>query len=283
MSRNKLLDFPVKITQRETAYLTIRDRMVSGSLLPGARLSPAHLARDLGISHIPVREAISQLSTEGWVVHLAHKGAFVRRIERQELVDLIEMRSIMECHGASKAARHISKTQLAELDTRWEELCRIAAEFKQLPPGTDLRELLGEWLLADLSFHMVLLKAAGNRHVMRVMNEARMMTQMFGYRTDHPAAWTNPPSFAESNLAVHRAVYEAVRAQDAKAAKRAMLQHMKLARKNLLARFDWMQRQSDLAQAGAVEFPESMRELVDGLQQRMMTDLPPNTREDTCG
>lgn len=255
----------MKLTQRETAYAHIRQRMATGLLAPGVRLSPSHLAREIGISHIPVREAISQLKTEGLVVHVAHKGAFVREIKRQELVDLIEMRSIMECHAAAKAAHRISSAQMEELDECWAELCRLAAQF-DLPAGTDLKDLLGEWLIADLKFHMTILRAAGNHHLQRMLNETRVMTQMFGYRTDHPGAWANPTAFAAKNLAVHREVYEAIRRNDARGARKAMAAHMKVARRNILARFDWLARQSDRKNSHAEEFSEAMRDLVAGIE-----------------
>lgn len=248
--------------------------MAAGLLAPGVRLSPSHLAREIGISHIPVREAITQLKSEGLVIHHPHRGAFVRTMERQELIELIEMRTVLECHTARQAAKSIRAEQLLELDARWQDL-RCLAEAFNVPPGTDLRDQLRDWLLGDLAFHMVLLRAAGNRHVLRVLNETRVMTQMFGYRTDHPGAWADPAGFAEKNLAVHQAVYDAVRQRDPKAARRAMIVHMRLARNNILSRFDWLHRQSEIERSLAEEFPDSMRDLVSGMQDGLSTESAP--------
>jgi hypothetical protein len=121
---------------------------------------------------------------------------------------------------------------------------------------------------------MVLLRAAANRRVIRVIQDTHVMTQMFGYRTDTPAAWVDPPAFAAENLRVHRDVYEAVCRRDPKAARRAMAAHMRRARKNMLDRFDWLRRQGDLDSSPAGEFPESMRQLVGGIQRQDLTDLP---------
>ena len=264
----------MKQTQRERAYEHIRRKLAEGTLPGGVRLSPAALAREIGVSHIPVREAISQLRSEGLIVHMPHRGAFVKRTDRQDLVDLIELRTLLECHAAARAARRISGAQLQELQERWEALCRLAGAFRVLP-GTDLREPLAQWLLGDLAFHMVLLRAAGNRRVIRVIQDMHIMTQMFGYRTDTPAAWVDPAAFAVENLRVHEGVCEAVCRHDPKAARRAMAAHMRRARTNMLARFDWLRRQRDLDSSQAGEFPESMRQLVGGIQRQDLPDLPP--------
>lgn len=262
----------MKQTQREYAYRHIRRKLAEGTLSAGERLSPAALAREIGVSHIPVREAISQLHSEGVVVHVAHRGAFVKGADRRDLVDLIEMRTLMECHAVGQAAQRISVAQLQELDQRWAGMCRAAEAF-DVPSGADLCEPLRNWLLADLPFHMVLLRAAGNRRVIRVIEETRVMTHMFGYRTDSPAAWANPAAFGTTNLRLHKDIYEAVRRHDAKAARRAMAVHMRRAGKNMLARFDWLQRQSDPASALVGDFPESVRETVRDIQQHSLTDM----------
>jgi DNA-binding GntR family transcriptional regulator len=259
----------MKLTQREHAYRHIRRKLVEGSLPVGQRLSPAALAQELGVSHIPVREAISQLHSEGLVVHAAHRGAFVKGVDRRTLVDLIEMRSVLECHAAGRAARRISAAQLIDLTRCREDLRRAAAAFN-VSPNSDLREPLRRWLLADLPFHVVLLRAAGNAHVLRVIEETRVMTHMFGYRTDSPGAWADPAAFGAKNLQLHQDIYDAVVAHDAKRARRAMSLHMRCAGKNMLARYDWLQRQTDLGSELAGEFPDSMRDLVRDIQQQSM-------------
>lgn len=257
---------PAKQTQRDHAYRHIRQKLMEGAFPAGARLSPTALAREIGVSHTPIREAISLLQSEGLVVHSAHRGAFVKEANRQDLVDLIEMRAILECQAAALAARRISPAQLRELEEAWHGLRQVAARF-DVPPGTDPRELLQEWLLTDLVFHMVLVRAAGNQHVIRVIEDLRIMTQMFGYRSDPPAAWADPAAFAAENLRVHRDVYEAVHRHDAKAARRAMLVHMRRARKNLLIRFDSLRRQDGVSNSLIADFPDSMRDRIRNIQR----------------
>jgi DNA-binding GntR family transcriptional regulator len=260
----------VKLTQRENAYRHIRNKVATGLFSAGERIYPAELAREIGISLIPVREAIGQLQSEGLIVHKPHRGIFVKEIERRDLVDLVEFRTILECAAAANAARRITTAQLSELDQHWQDLCRAIKPF-DVPPGTalnNLNQLLQEWHLIDLAFHMLLFRAAGNLRAIRAMEDTHVMIRMFGQRVDDPAAWAQPAAFTAANLQVHKDVYEAVRRHDPKAARRAMSVHMRRAGKNMLARFDWLQRHSDATATRAEEFPDSMQESVRDIQSR---------------
>ena len=142
------------------------------------------MAKEIGISLIPVREAIGQLQSEGLIVQKPRRGIFVKEIERRDLVDLIEFRTTLECAAAAAAARRISPAQLKELDQRWQDLCRAAKRFDVPSDSTpnDLNESLQEWHLADLAFHMLLFRAAGNRRAIRAIEDTHVMIRMFGRR-----------------------------------------------------------------------------------------------------
>jgi len=231
----------LKITQRQKAYEYIRERITSGGIATGERVSASALAREIGVSHIPVREAISQLQSEGLIVHRAHQGAFVKGASRDELVDVIEVRTLLESHAAASAARNASARKIEELDARWTTLCDSAEAITRaaLP---DIQDALKQFLNADLEFHMTILRSAGNRRVIQVIQELRVMTYMFGYRTNDPLLLSDPAAFVARNLRVHGDIYEAVRRRDAKAAKKAMAFHMRQAGKTVLTRFDRLTR-----------------------------------------
>jgi len=265
----------MKLTQREHAYRHIRNKVASGMFTTGERIYPVQLAKEIGISLIPVREAIGQLQSEGIIVHKPHRGIFVKKIERRDLVDLIEFRTTLECAAAAQAARRISAAQIIELNERWQDLCRANEPF-DVPPGTtldNLNQLLQEWHLTDLAFHMLLFRAAGNLRAIRAMEDMHVMMKMFGRRVDNPSAWANSAAFTAENLQVHKEVYEAVLKHDAKAARKAMHLHMRRAGKNMLARFDWLQRHRDEGKSPTEEFPDSMEASVRDIQNRDQSKL----------
>jgi DNA-binding GntR family transcriptional regulator len=238
----------VKLTQRENAYRHIRHKVTTGLVSAGQRLYPAALAREIGVSLIPVREAIGQLQSEGLVVHRPRRGVFVKEIERRDLVDLIEFRTTLECAAAAAAAQRINSAQLKDLDELWQSLCRTAERFL-VPPDSDANELLEEWHAADLAFHMVLFRAAGNRRAIQAIEDTHVMIRMFA----------GPSVFTVRNLQAHTDIYEAIRRHDAKAARQAMNVHMRRAGKRLLAHFDWLQRHENVGGTAAEESPDSIR------------------------
>lgn len=268
----------VKTNQRDKVYQHIRQKMVQGAFSPGDRLFPEVLAKEVGVSHIPVREAISQLQSEGVVDRRSNGGVFIKVIERHELADLVEFRTILECAAASRAARRITAAEIQELDQRWQELCRLA-EVLSSPRGDNFLDLLQDWYLADLAFHMILLRAAGNSWVIRAMEDAQVLLRMFGHRAASPAAWDDPAAHAAENLQAHRGIYEAVRRRDAKGAQRAMRLHMKQTAKNLLGWFDWCARQRSMERIQAEDFPEAMEEAVGNAGRSERTRANPQRPE----
>jgi len=263
----------MSLTNKQLAYNHIRDKLLNSMLAGGQRLSPAALAKELGISQIPVREALSQLHSEGLVIHEPHRGAFVRQLDRQELVDLIELRGLLECNAAAQAARRISEAELDELETYLGALRNLADEMAGVE-GEKLLDVLSRWMIADLAFHMVILRVAGNRQVIRVIQDAHIMTQMFGYRTDYPEVHVDLHASYTKNFQVHRDVFLAIRRHDRKAAWRAMVVHQRRARRNMLARFDWLHQQPTADDPLLKEFPDSMREIVRNMEQGQPGEVP---------
>lgn len=75
----------------------LRSAIVHGRLAPGEALRQDSLARHFAVSHIPVREALRQLESEGWVLSVRHKGAVVSLLDPNEAREIYEMRAALEC------------------------------------------------------------------------------------------------------------------------------------------------------------------------------------------
>ncbi|MBN2296530.1 MAG: GntR family transcriptional regulator [Pirellulales bacterium] len=268
------------VSLKNKAYEHIRQKLFDGRLREGAHISPVELGREIGISHIPVREAITQLASEGLVVQVARQGAFVRQMQRQELLEMIELRGMLEAATVTKVAKRIKPEELEELACFLKGLEKLLESFraeteKACSDSTAFEErmidLMGQWMIADMSFHMLLLRVGGNRQVATVIAERQIMLQMFRHRTDTPEAWKRPlHKFYEENYQVHQDIYQAVRDGNPKAARSAMATHTKRARKNMLARFDWLKAQKNSDTPMARDFPDSMQRLVQGVQTRFM-------------
>src|SRR5690606_5593439 len=84
----------------QIAYRRLLEEIGRGELQPGTRLREVELAERLGISRTPIREAIRQLESDGLVVHLPRQGATVRVLEYSEIMELYEMRAVLEATAA---------------------------------------------------------------------------------------------------------------------------------------------------------------------------------------
>ncbi|MBN2295939.1 MAG: GntR family transcriptional regulator [Pirellulales bacterium] len=244
---------------KSKVYKYLRQRLIDGTYLPGSRLSAAGLAREIGTSHIPVREALSRLQSEGLVEQKPKRGAFVRRLRRRELVELIEFRKVIECNAVAQAAQRITDKELVELGKHIDIMRKLWVKRDKSGLETERKRLdwLGRIVPADMGFHMGILHAAGNQYAIKALGEANVMTRMFGRRSDVPADWDDR-SNQWNNFEVHVEILQALRQHDPKAARRAMAMHMKRAGNNALNRFDWLNDQGNLRMPSAEELPESL-------------------------
>ena len=136
---------------RQSVYDALIDLIVGGELPPGQHIIETDLARQLGVSRQPVREALHRMETEGWVDLRPSQGAFVHVPTRSEVDELLDVRALLEAETARLAARAATGAQLARL----REIC---AEGQEAAGQDDL----GRAAAANDSFHAEIALAAGN-------------------------------------------------------------------------------------------------------------------------
>lgn len=195
--------------QGQSAYRRLLAEIRNGQLLPGARLRETELAERLGISRTPVREAIRQLEADGLVTHQARQGATIRNLDYAEVIELYEMRSVLEGTAARLAARMASQVELAEL-TEINEALALSA------PGAAAQEL-------NRQFHRTLLDAARNRFLVKTMSALQKTLLILGPTT------LSEIERHESAAVEHRAVIKAIADHDGDRAEAAMRAHVQAA------------------------------------------------------
>jgi DNA-binding GntR family transcriptional regulator len=219
---------PVETPQGKTAYQRLLDEIASGTLLPGTRLREAELANRLGISRTPVRDAIRQLEADGLVVHVPRVGATIRTLDYAEVMELYEMRAVLEGTAARLAARAASDVEIAELEALNEEL--RAAE------GDGLKSFA-----LNKQFHRTLLDAARNRYLTRSVDSLEKTLLILGRST------LSESDRVREAVAEHAEVLDALRARDAARAEQVMRRHIEAAHR------------ARLRQLRAVVFPDGER------------------------
>ncbi len=225
------------ISVRQQAYEHIRGKVVRGEFEPGERLSNRKLAREVGASFIPVREAISQLVSEGLVEHRPDQGAFVATLSRREIEDLYDLREALECHAAAKVALRVDPERgwLSEMVAACRCLDDLIAEVGA-EGGARVRlssDQNDRWAIADASFHIALLRAAGNQKTIETVNLLRVMANTFGRRNVERSTDSLGKAARE-----HELIVQALLVGDAPAASRAMAGHIQRGCKNALDLFD---------------------------------------------
>jgi DNA-binding GntR family transcriptional regulator len=163
----------------EKAYQHIREQLSSGELLPGNRLVNRKLAERIGVSVIPVREAINRLASEGLIEHLPGAGAFVRKPSRQDLDDLYVLRDALESCAAAESARYITDSQLGELQHTLERFRDTAQQIQKQPKRHSNKRLQSRWLDDEKLFHELLVESSRNGILARVIRDNLAIVSVF--------------------------------------------------------------------------------------------------------
>jgi DNA-binding GntR family transcriptional regulator len=138
----------------------VKDRILQwileGELAPGSRIIETRVAKELGVSQAPVREALRDLTTLGIVEMQPYKGARVRQPSKTDLVEAMEVRGELEALAARQAATKITPEELAELRS----LVKAMHKMGELGDARGLAQ-------NNTAFHATVVRASGNRTLER--------------------------------------------------------------------------------------------------------------------
>ena len=161
VSRKRLRPIGVlTMTVQETVYSKLFQAIVSGQIPPGSKLVIEEIARELGVSHIPVREAMGRLAAAGFISTQPIKGSVVNRFSREDLEEITEIRLVNESLIAQKAA----------LRCRPQTIRRLEASLHQFVVAWDLTSM-DDIAAANRRFHQIIYREAGMPHLQRLTNQ----------------------------------------------------------------------------------------------------------------
>lgn len=197
-----------------TVTRLVRDDIISGAYPPGHHLTEEGLAERLGVSRIPVREALRTLDAEGFIHSRPHAGAFVAELTVAEAEDLLEVRALLEPLGAARAAARRSADDLGRL----RDLLARAEDSLEAPDAARDPEHLAELARLNTHFHQTLAQASGS------LTLSRLITQL-----GQKIAWVytrDLPARAADSWAEHAEVVDAIAAGDAEQARHLVAHHI---------------------------------------------------------
>lgn len=193
----------------DDAAQALRDAILNGRFLAGARLRQTDLADQLGISRTPIREALGRLQQEGLVQLLPGGGVRVALLALAEAAELYDLREVLDGLAARLAASRATPQTLARLD-------KALARMAQCVERGDSNQ----WFGAHVAFHDEIFRASGNARLQALSGLVRLSIRRF-----HPLLLRSEHRRAEAHRE-HRRIYEAVKRGDPEAAERGARIHI---------------------------------------------------------
>lgn len=202
---------------RSKTYYRLKESILNGEYKPGDNLIEMKLAKELGVSRTPIREAFRQLELEGLVYSIPNKGVIVEGVTKQDVEDIYTIRKMVEGLAARWASQKITPSQLQEL----KDILGLMEYYTQKGQHDKLSEL-------DSKFHDIIFQATKSRPLESILTnfhhfiqKARMVSIGYTGRANH-------------SLEEHAEIYKALEASDPDAAEQAIVRHVDSARANLI-------------------------------------------------
>jgi DNA-binding GntR family transcriptional regulator len=203
---------------RERAYEYLKSAILSGRFNPGKRLTEEHLAKEMGVSRTPVREALHKLESEGLIKPLETRGFIVSKDSREEIEELFDMRAILEGYGLRVISEKVSEDLLEQLNG-FIEKAGDALRRKQI------REVF-KW---NTQFHDTL-----HRMVSEKKRLHRLLVNVRKYVLRYRENTLQYPDGGRRALDGHRKIVMALRLKDPDLCERVMREHIQEAKEDAL-------------------------------------------------
>jgi len=192
----------------------LRGMITAGDLPPGRPIRQDGIAADLGVSRVPLREALKTLEAEGQVVYRPHRGYAVAELSLDDLVEVYRIRELLESEAARLAAGAYTEADLA----------RITDAAADVDTAADDADLVG-MIAANRRFHFALLEPAGMPRLIR------MVRTLWDATDAYRAVYYNSGDNRERVRAEHAAITRAAADGDAE----ALVEHLRTHREHAVA------------------------------------------------
>jgi len=217
---------------RDQIYHIIRGAIVTGRLKPGDSIDEVEIARYLGISRTPVREAVKKISDEHLIEVRAQSGTYVAAISRRQVEEAYIIRTALELESVSRAAPVITPAQINDL----EDIVRGHARAFE-------RKLFDDAIICDDRFHRYIAEINGLSMLWRAVDISKAQMD----RCRHLAAIA-APAYGHRTIAQHRAIIRALRSGSREAPLTAMREHLDASLANALKLLESMPEQAEAAE-----------------------------------
>ncbi len=207
------------ISLSEVVYRRLRTDILNGDLPPGQLLRQEEIARQFAVSRVPLREALARLESEGLLLLRPRRGYAVTSLDPSEIVEIFELRAVIEEHAGEIAAR-------ARTNADIEAIGEVLKQMKQLDRSSPT--IFSDWSRCNYEFHGRLIDATRRTWLARTARTLRDTVEPF-IRVE--ARMTGQVDDADGE---HEAIFDALKAGDARGLSQLSRQHVENTAQRLL-------------------------------------------------
>ena len=191
----------------DRVYTEVRRMAMDFHFLPGERLNEAVLAKELGVSRTPLREALNRLSTEGFLTFSTNNGFFRKTIDVKEIFDLYEFRMYLEKAAVRLAVERATPEKLNEIE-----------QFAMMSAREDSSRTVDDLVALDEKFHDLLVGLGGNTQMLEALRNINARIQF--------VRWLDMTERRPETQHQHQVIIDAIKARDVEAAEQSIRDHI---------------------------------------------------------
>ena len=214
---NKLFEINDYELLSKKVYYILKARIIKGDFAQGIKLFEGKIAKQLGVSRTPVREALRELGAEGFVTISPNQGVVVSNLSVKEIQKVLQIRGVLEGLATRLVAKLINGEEIKELEKY----------LKKMECYTNKDDVLA-FSKMDAEFHELILNICGNNRLIQILKNLSDKTHRYRIRS------LSVPGRLKYSLEEHREIVEALKRKDSEQADRLSQKHVENVLKNIL-------------------------------------------------
>lgn len=209
MTQSTLTPFASPLSREKMAYDTIKEAILTFRFKPGECLVESDLALQLNISKTPVRESLTRLEREGFITKISYKGYYVTEISRKGMLDIFDIRAVLEGLAMQRAANLITRQDIDQAEELIDAHEKVA--------GAHNIVLASQY---NRRFHDLLVRSADNERLIKILANLDDHLRRYRLLSNYQAGRL------EKSVVEHRQILDAIIRHDGEEADRATRHHI---------------------------------------------------------
>ena len=206
-----------QVTIRKKVYYYIREKILTGAIAPNERLVETKIAKEIGISRTPIREALHNLETEKLVKSIPRVGYVVERMSADDLQQICELREVIEGLAARRALEKARKRLVRDLAKN------VARQEQEVSKGD-----LDAYIELDTQFHEIIAESSGSDRIFELVRTLRRHMLRYGLKVIDYGDTTL------RSMEGHKRILKAIEEADADELTKAVSDHLRTAERDIV-------------------------------------------------